>query len=53
MKSPSRPNNEVERLSALRESGLLEIENHPNYDRLTRLAKRLFAVPVAMINLVD
>ncbi|WP_333849684.1 sensor domain-containing diguanylate cyclase [Leclercia sp.] len=53
MKSPSLPQNETARLSALRESGLLEIENHPTYDRLTRLAKRLFGVPVAMINLVD
>lgn len=53
MKSPALPKNETARLSALRESGLLEIENHPTYDRLTRLAKRLFAVPVAMINLVD
>jgi len=53
MKSPALPQNEMVRLSALRESGLLEIENHPTYDRLTRLAKRLFAVPVAMINLVD
>lgn len=53
MKSPSLPQNEVVRLDALRESGLLETENNPTYDRLTRLAKRLFAVPVAMINLVD
>ena len=53
MKSPSLPQNEVARLGALRESGLLETENNPTYDRLTRLAKRLFAVPVAMINLVD
>lgn len=53
MKSPFLPQNEVARLGALRESGLLETENNPTYDRLTRLAKRLFAVPVAMINLVD
>lgn len=53
MKSPSLPNNEAKRLSALRESGLLEPEDHPTYARITRLARRVFGVPVAMINLVD
>lgn len=53
MKSPSLAHHEAERLSALRESGLLEPEKNPTYDRFTRLAKRLFSVPVAMINLVD
>lgn len=53
MKAPTNPANETERLASLRESGLLEAENRQAYDRLTRLAKRLFNVPVAMVNLID
>ncbi|MEG1211007.1 MAG: sensor domain-containing diguanylate cyclase [Leclercia sp.] len=53
MKSPSLPDNEVDRLNALRGSGLLEREDNPTYDRLTRLAKQLFNVPVAMVSLID
>lgn len=53
MKAPAIPANESQRLLSLKESGLLESDNHLPYDRLTRLAKRLFDVPVAMVNLVD
>jgi len=53
MKAPLVPVNEAERLIALRESGLLEIDNNPAFDRLTRLASRFFRVPLAMITLVD
>ncbi|MEE9952904.1 sensor domain-containing diguanylate cyclase [Enterobacter quasihormaechei] len=53
MKAPLVPVNEAERLIALRESGLLEIDNNPAFDRLTRLATRFFRVPLAMITLVD
>lgn len=53
MKAPAIPVNETERLNALRESGLLELEGYPAFDRLTRLAKRFFKVPLAMITLVD
>jgi len=53
MKAPAIPANESERLLALRESGLLESNHHQPYDRISRLAKRLFNVPVAMINLID
>lgn len=53
MKSSSLPTNETARLAALRDSGLLEAGEHATYDRLTRLAKRLFNVPVAMVNLID
>lgn len=52
MKSPSLPANEAERLASLIESGLLEADLRPTCDRLTRLAKRLFNVPVAMVNLI-
>lgn len=53
MKAPQIPVNEAERMNALRESGLLEIDNYPAFDRLTRLATRFFRVPLAMITLVD
>lgn len=53
MKTPATPPNEAERLLSLRQSGLLEFDNRQPYDRLTRLAKRLFNVSVAMVNLID
>lgn len=53
MKAPAIPANESERLRSLRESGLLESPHHLPYDRLTRLAKRLFNVPLASVNLID
>ena len=53
MKAPATPENEIDRLNALRESGLLEIDSSPAFDRLTRLAKRFFQVPLAMVNLID
>lgn len=53
MKAPAIPANESDRLLSLRDSGLLESSHHQPYDRITRLAKRIFGVPVAMINLVD
>ena len=52
MKTPATPANEMERLNSLRESGLLEIDSSPAFDRLTRLAKRFFRFP-AMVNLID
>jgi hypothetical protein len=53
MKSPVIPVNEAKRLLALRESGLLDIDVSPTLDRLTRLAKRFFQVPLVMINVID
>lgn len=53
MKAPEIPANEPDRLHSLRESGLLELDGSPSFDRLTRLAKRFFQVPLAMVNLVD
>lgn len=53
MKSPSTPANEPERLASLRESGILEVGETSRFDRLTRLARRLFNVPMAMVSLVE
>ncbi len=53
MEKPATPHNEKERLSELKELGLLDSEAEERFDRFTRLAKRLFGVPVALISLVD
>ncbi len=49
----SLPSDEEERLRALRELGLLDTPAEQRFDRLTRLASRVFDVPIVMINLVD
>ncbi|PSF14715.1 sensor histidine kinase [Marinobacter shengliensis] len=53
MKTPERPANENQRLSALEQSQLLDTPPEERYDRVTRLAARLFKVPVALVSLVD
>lgn len=53
MKTPQLPENEQQRLASLNESGLLDSGTHERFDRLTRLAKRMFDVPIALISLVD
>ncbi len=53
MKSPAIPVNEPQRLALLHESGILESGDPQRFDRLTRLAKRLFDIPVALVTLVD
>lgn len=53
MKIAHTPPNETERLASLKASGLLDSGPAARFDRLTRLAKRLFDVPVAMLSLVD
>jgi diguanylate cyclase (GGDEF)-like protein len=53
MKPPPRTPNEAARLSALHETGLLDTEAEERFDRYTRLASRLFDVPIALVTLVD
>jgi diguanylate cyclase (GGDEF)-like protein len=53
MKSPENPGNEAQRLTSLRESGILDTGEPARFDRLTRLARSLFNVPIAMVSLVD
>ena len=45
--------NEAERLDALRRLNLLDTEDNEAFDRITRLASRLFNVPVALVTLID
>lgn len=44
---------EEDRLAALRSLGLLDTEAEERFDRYTRIAQRVFSVPVALISLVD
>ena len=45
--------NEAERLDALRKLNLLDTMDSIAFDRITRLASRLFGVPIALVSLVD
>jgi diguanylate cyclase (GGDEF)-like protein len=53
MLSPATPLNESSRLETLRSLKILDTSPEERFDRLTRLAKRLFGVPIALISLVD
>ncbi len=50
---PPIPDNEAERLAALREYHILDTEAEQAYDDITALAAYLCHVPIAMISLVD
>lgn len=53
MQPPSVPGNEADRLVALQALHILDTAPEERFDRLTRLARRLFAAPIAQLNLVD
>lgn len=53
MRAPARPINEAQRLDTLRSLNVLDSAPEERFDRLTRLAKRLFGVPIALVSLVD
>lgn len=53
MIEPATPANETERLAALRALGVLDTVPEERFDRVTRMAKRLFGVPIATVSLVD
>jgi GAF domain-containing protein len=44
---------EAKRIHALRAYNLLDTPPEERFDRLTRLARRLFDVPIALVSLVD
>ena len=44
---------EAARLKAVQESRLLDTPSENRFDRITRLAKRLFDVPIALITMLD
>lgn len=53
MKAPHTPTNEASRLRRLRALNVLDTAPEERFDRLTRLARRLFNVPIALVSLVD
>ncbi len=53
MITPKFPDNELERLQTLHALKILDTEPEERFDRLTRMAKRLFNVPIALVSLVD
>lgn len=53
MRTPDYPNNEQTRLATLRSISILDTPPEEEFDRFTRIAKRLFNVPMALISLVD
>ncbi|EGA71599.1 GGDEF family protein [Vibrio sinaloensis DSM 21326] len=53
MKEPTSPNNEALRVKQLQQLNILDTQPEERFDRVTRLAKRLFDVPIAVVSLVD
>lgn len=47
------PENEAERLATLRSLSILDTPRDDRFDRFTRLAARIFDMPIALISLVD
>ncbi|MGH1463421.1 MAG: diguanylate cyclase [Neptuniibacter sp.] len=53
MKRPDFPEEDAQRLACLKALNILDTESEERFDRLTRLARRLFDVPIALVSLVD
>ncbi|MGM0578366.1 MAG: PAS domain S-box protein [Myxococcota bacterium] len=53
MQTPEIPADEAARLEALRELCVLDTPPEERFDRITRMAQRLFSVPIALVSLVD
>lgn len=53
MQSPTFLPNEAERLVALYRLNLLDTPAEERFDRITRMARRLFDVPIAVVTLLD
>jgi GAF domain-containing protein len=53
MKAPAIPANEATRLAALQALQILDTEAEERFDRITRLAAKVFEVPIAAVSLVD
>lgn len=53
MLEPAIPDNEETRIKALHSLNILDSPAEERFDRLTRLAKQLFNVPIAVVSLVD
>lgn len=53
MKAPEIPPNELARQFALDHSGLLDSGSEERFDRFTRMACKMFDVPIALVSLID
>jgi diguanylate cyclase (GGDEF)-like protein len=53
VKKPDIPVDEQDRLATLRSLNILDTPPEERFDRLTRMAKRLFDVPISLVSLVD
>ena len=53
MKKPDLPSDENKRLETLRSLNLLDTVPEERFDRLTRLARRMFGVPISLVSIVD
>jgi hypothetical protein len=53
MKKPELPKNEKERLEILESLDILDTIPEERFDRLTRLAKKIFDTPIALVSLLD
>ena len=53
MQEPTIPSNEALRITALRCLNVLDTPPEERFDRITRLAQRVFDVPIALVSLVD
>lgn len=53
MQKPDITQDEQARLETLRSLSILDTPPEERFDRLTRMAKRLFGVPIALVSLVD
>ncbi|MBT8065638.1 MAG: sensor domain-containing diguanylate cyclase [Gammaproteobacteria bacterium] len=53
MREPAMPIDETARLMSLHSLRILDTPSEERYDRLTRMAKRLFGVQIALVSLVD
>ncbi len=53
MIKPNFPKNEDKRIAALKELNVLDTPSEERFDRLTRMAKNSFDVPISLVSLVD
>lgn len=53
MTPPDFPSNELVRVSLLRSLAILDTDCEERFDRVTRIAQRLFNVPIALVSMVD
>jgi diguanylate cyclase (GGDEF)-like protein len=53
MEKPATPLDETRRLRSLHNLRILDTDPEERFNRITRLARRLFGVPIALVSLVD